>query len=236
MKKRNENGHIKVKLDIDFTALGNSYEAKSIFNAIIKHNGGGRSRRTASNFILDAYNAFDERIKDETLALIDTKNKVNYILDNYKITCEEELYFYIRNNATKLADELKTPYKRIIVLNFDDKGAEELFEKLAPLKLKQRSQVICKFAKQHLILSKDEAYLEQSTRRLLIEMMKLEKAAQTNNSADQILKETVEGLISFIPKRNDYVSTYTPSTYSFDKDAPANTSPIEELNRLLGNT
>lgn len=233
MKSEKKEKRTKVKIDVDFSSLGASYENTMIFNAIIQNNGNGRSKVTSSRYVLKAFNNYREDIDDETLRFLDIRNKALYLLETLNLKCEDDFYFYIRHKSVEPPAPLKEPYKRMVTIELTDEGGEELCNTLTPLKTRERSQTIYKYVKQYLILTKNEYYIEQGARRLFATISNLYQMKDVDATSNSIMQELMDEILTFSSKVPS-VRKRGIETYSYERDAEQNASTIDEFNKLLG--
>lgn len=242
VNKKNTNKKIKAKLDVDFRSLGTSFRQKAIFNTIIHYNGSGKSKKTSSKFIIDAYAAYKQHIKPEALAALEEIYKSEYLIKNYNIHNKDDFYNLVLKEF-KYTDKLKDPYKRIIVIDLDSPNTTPFYKEFVEeTRMKDRALKLSNYVYQNVILEKNDIYLGYIARKQLSEMKEIfeSKADGSNSLLEDLAKSTlILGSLSkydieSIMKETVHVKGL--SSYSFAQDAHPGTTRTNEIRRLSGKT
>ena len=200
MEKRN------AKIDVDFTSSGLIYNSDVLFNLIISYNGSGKSRTTASRFIIKAFKEYNPRIKNSMLNEFENYLIAEYILNNYNINNEEDFYDFLKDFKNP-SYELKTAYKRIVIINQLDPQEKTLIEQLAPLRMRERCLCIYEYVWQYALLTQNKRYLKMTTDKFLAELSSLYQSACSEEER-KIAKTIVKNIINHL-KLADNASPHT---------------------------
>lgn len=198
MEKRN------AKIDVDFTSAGLIYNSDVLFNLIISYNGSGKSRTTASRFIIKAFKQYNPKLKNSLLNEIENYLIAEYILNNYNINSEDDFLNFLKD-FKKPSYELKTAYKRIIIINQVEPEEKKLIDQLAPLRMRERCLCIYEYVWQYALLTRNKRYLKLTTDKVLADLSSLYQSACSEEER-KIAETVVKNIISHLQLSNNEIT------------------------------
>ena len=127
--------------------------------------------RSSADMFTKAFVSYDENIPSEVIGLISARKTCSHFIERFKIKFKQDIYYVIRHpeqyKNCKIEDSSDTRRRIILFSNLDSSEEEKkACSFLEAMKPRERASIAAKIIDQHLILTGNEYYFDQTSARL----------------------------------------------------------------------
>lgn len=148
------------RLYVDFKNAQGMPNVRLVYHLLQHHNSAGRSKDTASTYLINAYNEYKKPHNDRLTEFMANFSLMEHIVGKYHFQNKEDIINYLKSTEAKPVEALPLASRRSFTFDMSKEDDAELYELLNDLNTRSKTLAITGIVMNYIRQGLDEYYLE----------------------------------------------------------------------------